>query len=377
MKDIDFDELDRAVNSLMSSVPKDDDGDDEVSDVSNSSAGSTLGDATHVQNDISEDTHNDEIQLAPPAELMVIDEPEDTEAKAEPAPSAPTSPSPTSLPPVRRGKFMDMVRSPAREAEKTATSMMPSRHAPTLQPITPQTRPAPTVAAPSPVSAAPTDNSWQVEDSLQKELEATLAPSQPTSPFSPEAGPPVLPFLPDAKVEKRPLGRPVELQPISSAADMPQASSPLAPVDPTAVAQEDTDTGEPEADAQLPGQPLPAELGSELLSIETSTDMLPPETPVSTMPPQPLQPAASHSVHIPGVARPSAATSIPQQYTVQPKETSDQEPGGAIYDAATYHQPLVHPAKKKPGWVWVVAIIVILLLGITGGAAVYYFGLGG
>lgn len=376
MKDIDFDELDRAVNSLMNSVPKDDDGDDGVNDTPNSPAGGALQTAVPAQNDISQDMPDDEIQLAPPAELMIVDEPEVAEAKAEPAPSVPASPAATSLPPVRRGKFMDMVRSPARDAEKTAPSTMPSRHAPTLQPITPQTRPAPTVAAPSPASAVPA-NSWQVEESLQKELEATLAPSSPTSLSTPEVGPPVLPFLPDAKVEKRPLGRPVEPQLATSTSDVPQSSSPLAPVDLTASTQDDTDTGEAEVDAQLPGQPLPAELGSELLSIETSTDMLPPETPVSTMPPQPLEPAPSPSAHIPGVARPSAATSIPQQYTVQPKETTDQEPGGAIYDAATYHQPLVHLAKKKPGWVWVVAIIVILLLGITGGAAVYYFGLGG
>lgn len=390
MKDIDFDELDRAVNSLMNSAPQNDNDDD----VTATSAQNDTDQDTAVMSDsvkpVSAEEVTDEIQLAPPAELMVVeDEPEDVESSE--TESKPTMVEPqsvqsyptASLPTVRRGKFMDMVRSPLRETVAPAPSIKPSRQGPTLQPVT-SMRPSTPAAKPS-FEENISMGGWQVEPSTKKESEedVPLAPAQPfgsTAPtLAPESGPPVLPFLPDAKVEKRPLGRPVETPAIPETPETPvQESSPLTPVDPLAVAGEmgatDTSPNEDE-DAQLPGQPLPAELGSELLSIETGADTVS-ESPRS-MPDIPAQPASS-SLHIPGVARGAVATSIPQQYKLQPKEENDDhEPAGAIYDTASYHQPLVHTAKKKPGWLWVVAIIVILLLGAAGGAAVYYFGLKG
>ena len=66
-------------------------------------------------------------------------------------------------------------------------------------------------------------------------------------------------------------------------------------------------------------------------------------------------------------------TSIPQQYREEPS-TGDKD-NGAIYDTDTYHQPIAHPAKKKSGWMWVVWIVAILLLGAGGGAALYFLGL--
>lgn len=379
MKDIDFDELDRAVNSLMNSVPQDDDD-------------NTDQDASVAAIDEPASNMHDEIQLAPPAELMVVEEASEeaeTEApKIEPiqAPGASQSPSPaTSLPTVRRGKFMDMVRPPIQEAAKSAPSAQPSRRGPTLQPVT-SMRPTAQVPKPSLPEEDTVMTGWPVEPPTKSEPQETeVAPGSSSQSFEPlaptpmpEAGLPVLPFLPDAKVEKRPLGRPAEV-PVTPS--VPDAVLPIAPsvdvVDSVGSAggASLSDITDNDEDAQLPGQPLPAELGSELLSIETSTDMLP-DSP-AVMPNKPAQPA-SHSLHIPGVARGAAVASIPQQYKVQPKEESaDPEPAGAMYDTAGYHQPLVHPTKKKPGWLWVVAIIVILLLGAAGGAAVYYFGLKG
>ena len=61
----------------------------------------------------------------------------------------------------------------------------------------------------------------------------------------------------------------------------------------------------------------------------------------------------------PATARAAAVTSIPQQYKVQQPIESAEAPAGAIYDT----QPLAHPAKKKPGWLWAVYILVIALVG--------------
>lgn len=275
---------------------------------------------------------------------------------------------------------MDMVRPPIQETAKPTLSARPSHHGPTLQPVTSM---RPTVAAPKP--SLPEENTimtgWPTEPPTKIEPEETvpdvpLQPLEPMAPIStPDLGPPVLPFLPDAKVEKRPLGRPVEA-PVTPA--VPEATLSFGPAEPMSGTQDMTTAEvapEENEDAQLPGQPLPAELGSELLSIETSTDML---TDSPAILPNKSGGSASHSLHIPGVNRGGVATSIPQQYKTQPKEeNSDPELAGAIYDTASYHQPLVHPVKKKPGWVWVLAIIGILLLGVAGGAAVYYFGLKG
>lgn len=117
-------------------------------------------------------------------------------------------------------------------------------------------------------------------------------------------------------------------------------------------------------DAQLPEQPLPAELDSKLLSIETSTEGLPGGAPQAVAPAAAAAPAAA--------SHPSSSTASPAQPAAsQPKEDEGSE--GAIYDTSTYHQPLAHPTKKKYDWALVVAIAAIVLLGIAGGVAVYYF----
>jgi hypothetical protein len=172
------------------------------------------------------------------------------------------------------------------------------------------------------------------------------------------------PFLPDAKVEKRPLGRPTDPTEFESTSSSDEIS-----MTPAGIV---SDNLSPNPDAQLPEQPLPAELDSKLLDIETSTASLPGEsTAPSSVPVKSNSESSSSSV---GSNKSLSSASIPQQYKVQPK-VSDANASGTIYDTASYHQPLAHPPKKKPGWLWVVAIILILLLGAAGGAVAYYLGL--
>lgn len=421
MKEIDFDELDRAVSSLMNNVPK-------------SNPVKTDDDVTVVTLDTEvapppDDTENvtpaapEEPLVVPP---VVLDEPVE-ETEEEPAIESAAEPivlteptedldiavttSPTVAPAIQRGRFMDMVRrSPSRsDRQPLATTSSGSRQGVTIQPSKNTTRTMEPVIPMEPTMPSIEQPAEQREDTAQLlnssvtwELSASPEPTpehietplNTDLPIVDESGPMsfgepaplVSPFLPDAKVEKRPLGRSTETTETPQVPEEPEVGAPLTPsLDLTAELSDDDDRPEisSDVDAQLPEQPLPPELGSELLNIETGADtqaMVPTAQPMEVPESMPLSPAiptspitVPTSPTVPGGNRPAMITSIPQQYKVQAK--SEEAPVSAIYDTASYHQPLAHPAKKKPGWLWVIAILAILLLGAGAGAAVYYFGL--
>ena len=175
------------------------------------------------------------------------------------------------------------------------------------------------------------------------------------------------PFLPDAKVEKRPLGRTDEATDFSAAVPELEHAPVLGGL-------AGSDSEMTHTDTAVPQQPLPVELGHEVMAIEADTSIDSPVQPAEIPLPEIKEkvpsekPANSPS----GTLRP-AVTSIPQQYKVQPKAV-DAAPG-AIYDTATYHQPLAHPAKERPFWLWLIGFALILVAGAAFGAAVYFFGL--
>jgi hypothetical protein len=173
----------------------------------------------------------------------------------------------------------------------------------------------------------------------------------------------VSPFLPDTKVEKRPLGG--------------NASQNDAPVSVPVV--ENTDDQLP-ATLEDTKSLLPEEFHSELVAIEADTTELKEDEKQVTSTwtePSAVKPEATKEVTLkeekdkPPV--PAGPGSIPQQYKEE-KSTGDQE-NGAIYDTNSYHQPLSHPAKQKSGWMWVVWILLILVVGAGGGAALYFLGI--
>ncbi len=343
MKDIDFDELDKAVSSLMSPPANDNVGTNSADEATAETPAVSL-DAPVVtsENQLSE-TH----------------EPETTEKAA-----APTT---TSIPAARRGRFMDVMHPSTRDMKKPSPVGPISRQGVTLQPTTAPT-PAESPAAPEAPAEQPDMNTALEEaptfgmDSLESEpiienKEAEAESTEETPPLS-------SPFLPDAKVEKRPLGRPIEPVPAVDLAAALSEDAATMPVSELPVEGKD---------AQLPEQPIPPEFDSELLSVETSTENLPPETQPAAVPATAEQPAAA-PVPEPVVSSTPAATmtsaSIPQQYKLQPKQ-NEEAPASAIYDT----QPLAHPAKKSSGLLWIVGIMAILLIGVGGGAAIYYLGL--
>lgn len=215
------------------------------------------------------------------------------------------------------------------------------------------------------------------------------------------------PFIPNTKVEKRPLGAfSVEQSP----ADTEENKEPESHV-------ENVRT------FGLPGQnenmesPLPPELQDDLLSIESSEDLPDSkvigdtdlamddhaeEAPVqntmdSKQEPENEQDVQSQTIEnvqqsateasssekketikpearpaISGEAsdyRPASPTSITQQYREQPR--SDEPKNVPIYDTEAYHKSLVSPMQKKPSWMIALWIIGLLLLGIGVGALVY------
>ncbi len=102
--------------------------------------------------------------------------------------------------------------------------------------------------------------------------------------------------------------------------------------------------------------PLPAELQDNLLSIEASEDT--------------AEPKKEETNPIPTVSLPVGATSITAQYTEQPS-TGDQ-PTGSVFNTEAYKKPIARP-KKKSGWLIVLWIFLLLVVGAGVGAAIYFF----
>ena len=145
------------------------------------------------------------------------------------------------------------------------------------------------------------------------------------------------PFLSGTKVEKRPLG----------------AFSNELPVSDSKLESEIKNNEKP--DEKIKDTQLPAELQNNILMIEADS---------STHPEKNID-SNTQSVN----TRPEA-TSINQQYTEKP--SSSNQNTGAIYDTSSYHKNLVRPPKKKSGWMLVFWIFLLLIIGTGAGVAVYF-----
>ena len=364
MSDIDFDELDKAVNNLMKE--------------------STVGTTAVVAPDTP--------SSGQPAEM--VDSQLSVEAVAEsvaPVVAQPPSPSRVSessaAAPIvrRRGQFMDIV---APQSSKRPTPPV-NRQSVTIQPttsdITPEAlapQPEDTTAVtqqtvvdvepkentatdslPDPIDFGSTshdkDNDVSTDDVPATE-EVSLEPV-PTA-DEPADAPLTSPFLPDAKVEKRPLGTPSTLT-------LDTLGSELAK-EKTEVAEDDQSPGQSPSQQHVP---LPAELHPELAGLEAESTV---ETPAVDTTDETKAPVTEVSV-APTAKDPAQSTpvvsgpsSIPQQY--EEKQSTTDEHNGSIFDTSEYHQPLQHPEKKRSG-VWIVILIMASILLGAAGAAVYYY----
>lgn len=335
MQDIDFDEIDRAVNSLTSTSS------DAPAASPSSEPASPL--------------------VEPVAEAPV-------ESTSAPAPAAPS-------PAARRssGRFMDVVH-PSSDMRPTTLSR-PAPSAPTfhreevVERDDESNRPEPAAVAssafhwPDPIDVA--SQSPQSEPLPEPSTPDPVPEVAEEPPAVPELGdlindenhddttPLESPFLPGAKVEKRPLGA-------FSGADegLPLLEDPI-PFSTAPVTEEPTP--EVEEPAHEEHETHPEELHPELLALEGHNQDE--SLPEATNPTEPLPAPATEEIS-------TGPTSITQQYTEHTSSTT--EPSGAIFDTDAYHLPLTHSPKKYSGILIVVWIIALILVGGGIGAGIYF-----
>lgn len=330
MGEIDFEELDKAVNDLMTNVDTSkrpvglDDPEDKVITIP-----SSLG-------------ANDTADTSQPVASATINNQSNTPVVPTPA-SLPAGPA---LAVKRRGQFMDIVHP---SLDMNGVNKPIGRHGAIIQPVG---------------SADNLVESNQQDSVPQTSLNEVTRPGASTQPESgdqlsttsnkvetntPE--PLSTPFLAGAKVEKRPLGE---------ISNTPAVAPPA-----------DTIENEPDAQVFAPDAPvtvLPEELGGDIMAVETKDLSSHPEVQnIVPMTPSEVKAADSES------AASTTNGSIQQQYTEKPS-TGDQT-NGSIYDTATYHQAIDSdkPVKKSSPITWIIWVAVLLLVGAAGGAAYFYF----
>lgn len=373
MKDIDFDELDRAVSSVLGQQ-----GPAEVT------ASTTQAVATEE-----------------PLETKTVSETGTPVAtSAEQAQASPATP----LAIKRRGKFMDVMHPSAdMTSAAPATPVKPPRTSPVLQPLStdvaPETSSVDTVesstdtgiveptakvdeshaligAEPAPVEnllpehvAADSEDMAEASDVTAPESSETITPAeQGSSDTSTDQ-------IQDEPVESLYVD-PIEL----AQADEPAKEAETAE-NPESVAIA-ADTEQPAtpflADAQVDKRPLGAFGDTETAASETPT----PESP--EQPSVPVDAQASPAVPLPRELQPDVVQV--ESASAQEAETSpvplasgvksDQEDDGRVeghplFDTSTYHEPIaaVH-GKGLPGWMkWLIGLLLCLALG----AGVGYF----
>ena len=315
MSDFDFDEIDKAVNGALGT---------------------------------------NETQTSETAETPETAEPEQrgslTSTREE---SSPEQPASTSMPAARRGssgRFMDMVHPSSDMRRTNAETSSPATSTTSRSTVEPASRiPEPPTfyqeakPAPAPVlEEAPTQ-------------EADAPSEQPTADWS---SPLESPFLPDAKVEKRPLGG-------IGDAPVPQNNFFTEPKEELLEEPEEElkieASGEPLLEAHTLPDPIDFSESKEAAKVEEAEKPAEAETVVET----------NHDVPSPALEEEIAGpASITQQYKEQP---SDAKQPGAIYDTESYHQPLTTPPKKRSGaWVFL-WIFLLVVVGAAAGAAIYLY----
>jgi hypothetical protein len=424
MSELDFDELDKAVNTLMNDVPKAEPS--KTDEIKTLTIKSTLTDESRPSFD-KLDSALAEVNGA------------DTAVVEKPAVSSPARASTPSLATRRGGRFMDVVH-PSSDMKTATKSALPrSRQGVTIEPIgklVPEKSDDQSDAIASVVNDAPMRSNTPVEiaeeatanvdhnaaandwpDPLEmseytpapktndaaleieelvvgdvvKVVKDELPVNEPSTIFPVDdhiefEDPQSLtsPFIADAKVEKRPLGG----APTDATVDEPDHAPVLG------VLAVDSIATELDPADQLPPTPnvvethLPPELQSDLMAIETDggtaastakavedVEVTPAAAPVveTQKAPDVAEPVVESKPVATEAATVSGPTSISQQYHEEPS-TSD-ESNGSIYDTDSYHQPLAHPAKTKSGWLWIIWILLLLIAGGGGAVALYFLGI--
>lgn len=353
MDDINFDELDKAVNSVLKQG--------EHAAKADSPVETPVVDV-------------------PPAPEVGVDEPKPAEKQVERASQK------------RRGQFMDMVH-PSSDMIKPAPTQT-RRQGTTLQPLDPSiveakqhedkkneelvtTQKEPIESAttheepsmksewPDPLDVMeqagkekqeerPSVHSEEVAGSQDSETLAVqpdvVAEKETETPDDTQE-PAATPFINGSGLEKRPLG--AFTDPASSEEPTEMGEDVTNEQEPVVPSQENVDSNE------LPAVPqVPQELAPEVVSVESDDPL--------TMANREVAADEEHE----GSAVPEAtgmAASISQQYAHTEEPTDGQD--HPVFDTKEYHQPLVPPTKRHH--TGLVVTLVIILLGLLGAGAWY------
>lgn len=350
MADIDFDELDRAVNSLMKDA--------------SSSKSSSMAARFVKSSESSNSDHSLEVEESPSGESAAdetapdsyedasqADEPETT--PKVPESSAPKSPLATK----RRGQFMDM-KHPSADMKNTgdAKPSEPSRVGIHLSPVSQNVEPE-----------TSDEDEGRTEEPSDKKPEEPIELADVVEPAADEQSEPETqdqfeelsanpsPFLQNAKVKKRPLGSPLPDPGSEQVSDIELEFSEVESEDVSVVSQVN----------------LPKELHSSILEVEADTivksiDVDDTESDETEDDSEFANKTESNKAEI------LASASIPPQYKVKKQEdTSSDESQPSLYDNAVDHPVFVE--KKKSHWLTAIMIFLLLLLGAAGGAVVYLY----
>jgi len=319
MQDIDFDEIDRAVNSVTNRVPE------------------------------------AEVTVAP------VSIPEPT-----PVPDVvaqPVVPTPSLAARRSSGRFMDVVHPSSDMRPQTSSASSLPRQEVDRTVVAERQEPAAATGAafhwPDPIDM------FEEQPAVEPPVEPLAAPTLEETPSvlpSPmifdEPAPLESPFLSDTKVEKRPLGAfsTAEAEseiPLLEDFPAPTMSQELE----TTLSDEMPLISETEAESAAD---MPRELHEDVLLLEAhGVDEPAPElvtlgaTPIATVAETPIGP-----------------TSITQQYQEHP--STDSQPSGSIYDTEAYHKPLAHPAKKHSSLLIIIWIIALIIFGGGIGVAINF-----
>ncbi len=174
------------------------------------------------------------------------------------------------------------------------------------------------------------------------------------------------PFLPDAKVEKRPLGSSYPTG-TAVASTVEAAETPISQATNEGVGLNPSISGDSNVEPDMTPQEILDPLAMNPSSID-DIESIPEFDVIESQPEASPAPAVTET---PAAIEYSGPSSITPQYTPQPR--TEQE-SGEIFDTESYHQPFPATAKKKSYLPKIlVAVGAVIILGIGAGAAVYFF----
>lgn len=309
-KDLDFDEIDKAVNDVMGT----------------SINSETFSNDNNASRDVQKDISDPEIKdVENNPQTVSLDPPSSGTKPSEEYPIIHSTSAPISKPSSPRpnvGRFMDVIHPSADMGIKNASREDP----------------------PVPTSL--------IEKSAVQDVSDL---------------PTLTPFLPDAneKVEKRPLGGSLN-QNNEQQLDVQET------VHNTEINNEANDDASAETRTQLDTQ-LPADPS------EATTEQDAERMKILEIESKEVTESHGNQEKITTNDDTSSTTTLLDQESHKTQDSGANAPASqsAIYDVNDYHQPLQHSTKQKSGWLTVVAIIMIIVVGAGLAAVAFFvFGLG-